>query len=89
MTSLSEAYGTNNTYTPVYLGYNNKYPSFPPFMQDGREIASSWQPEAEINRAIIRLSGITSNWEYRRFLTANGKQISETNFDEAVRLTNQ
>ena len=88
MTSLSEAYGTT-TFTPVYLGYNNKYPSFPPFTQDGREVASSWQPEAEVNRAIIRSSGITSNWEYRRFLTANGKLISEINFNEAVRLTNQ
>jgi hypothetical protein len=67
------------------LGYNtnNKYPSFPPLMSDGRAIIGSWQPESVENTNIIEKNNIKSNWEYRRYLTNNSKEIMEYNFREA------
>ena len=67
------------------LGYNtnNKYPQFPPLMSDGRSVTASWQPESSINADLIESNGITSNWQYRRFLTHNAKQIMEYNFRES------
>lgn len=67
------------------LGYNtnNKYPQFPPLMSDGRSVTASWQPEAAINADLIESNGITSNWQYRKFLTHNAKQIMEYNFRES------
>jgi len=67
------------------LGYNtnNKYPEFPPLMSDGRAITASYQPEAVINNQMIKQNNIHSNWEYRKYLTENSKQIMEYNFREA------
>jgi hypothetical protein len=67
------------------LGYNtnNKYPEFPPLMKDGRSIAASWQPESSINADLIESNHIQSNWEYRKYLTNNAKQIMEYNFRES------
>ena len=67
------------------LGYatNNKYPEFPPLMSDGRSITASWQPEALINDDLIQSNGIRSNWQYRKYLTNNSKDIMEYNFRES------
>ena len=67
------------------LGYNtnNKYPEFPPLMSDGRSITASYQPEAVINNDLIKNNNIQSNWQYRKYLTENSKQIMEYNFREA------
>jgi hypothetical protein len=67
------------------LGYgtNNKYPEFPPLMQDGRSIVSSWQPEAIINEDLIQSNNIKSNWQYRKYLTNNAKDIMQYNFRES------
>ena len=66
-------------------GYNtnNKYPEFPPLMSDGRAITATWQPEASINQDLIESNGIKSNWEYRKYLTHNAKEIMEYNFRES------
>ena len=72
---------------PVYArGYaaNNVYPGFPPFMNDGRALIASWQPEAIENENLLKTSGVKSNWEYRKYLTHNAKSIIETNFAEAA-----
>ena len=68
------------------LGYasNNKYPEFPPLMSDGRAIVGSWQPESTENQLIIENNGIKSNWQYRRYLTQNSKDIQEYNFRESL-----
>lgn len=68
------------------LGYNtnNKYPEFPPLMSDGRAITASYQPEAVANEFIIKNNNITSNWQYRQFLTKNAKQIIEQNSREST-----
>jgi hypothetical protein len=67
------------------LGYgtNNKYPEFPPLMSDGRAIVSSWQPESIINDDLIQSNGIRSNWQYRKYLVNNSKDIMEYNFRES------
>ena len=67
------------------LGYNtnNQYPQFPPKMSDGRALIASWQPEAVVNNQIIKENGIQSNWQYRKYLTANAKSIMTKDFTEA------
>ena len=67
------------------LGYNtnNQYPTFPPLMSDSRSLFASWQPEAVINNNLIVDSGITSNWEYRKYLTTNALDIMKYNMTES------
>ena len=67
------------------LGYsaNNKYPGFPPLMNDGRTITASWQPESIINDDLIQSNNIKSNWQYRKYLTHNAKDIMAYNFRES------
>jgi hypothetical protein len=62
---------------------NNKYHGFPPLMNDGRSITTTWQPESSINADLVERSGIKSNWEYRKYLTENAKEIMEYNFRES------
>ena len=86
-------YSPYNSHFPVItetipassLGYktNNKYPEFPPLMSDGRSITATWQPESSINEDLKEKNNIKSNWEYRKFLTDNAKQIMEYNFTES------
>ena len=68
------------------LGYetNNIYPQFPPLMSDGRSLVSNWQPDAIANQAIVSENKIVSNWEYRKYLTHNAKQIMELNLRETA-----
>jgi hypothetical protein len=63
---------------------NNKYPSFPPLMCDGRCVIASWQPEADVNQAILKSNNIQSNWEYRQYLTNNAPEIMRRNFIESA-----
>lgn len=67
------------------LGYNtnNQYPEFPAKMSDGRNLIASWQSEAVINNQLLKETGITSNWNYRQFLTKNANEIMTYNFTEA------
>ena len=68
------------------LGYhtNNKYPSFPPIMSDGRSLISSWQNETQFNHKIIVDNNIKTNWEYRQYLAKNAKAVMEYNFRECA-----
>lgn len=63
------------------LGYhtNNQYDGFPPLMSDGRAITASYQPEAVLNNYLLKETGVTSNWEYRRYLTNQAKDIMKYN----------
>jgi len=67
------------------LGYatNNKYPSFPPLMADGRSITATYQTETSIHKDILERNGLTTNWEYRNYMTKNAKEIMEYNFRES------
>lgn len=60
-------------------GSNNIHFSFPPIMNDGRNFAE-WQPEAVVNNMIKQENNITSNWEYRKFLTHNALDIMKNNY---------
>ena len=71
---------------PSSRGYatNNMYPGFPPLMSDGRALIASWQPEAIENNHLLKSSGVSSNWEYRKYLTQNASSIIQHNFAEAA-----
>ena len=71
---------------PSSRGYaaNNIYPGFPPLMSDGRALIAAWQPEAIENNRLLKESGVTSNWEYRKYLTHNAPSIVQKNFSEAA-----
>ena len=63
------------------LGYstNNVYKDYAPKMSDGRSIIASYQPESITNDYLKKELGIKSNWEYRKYLTENGKDIMKYN----------
>lgn len=67
------------------LGYstNNVYPGFPPKMADTRSAIASWQAEAIVNNELKKASGVTSNWQYRNYLTNNADSIRQYNTQEA------
>jgi hypothetical protein len=54
-------------------------------MSDGR-IYSSWKPDTEVNDAIKKQEGITSNWKYRQYLTNNATEIMKINNQEACHI---
>jgi hypothetical protein len=85
--NLDNAYPSNKQIVPESsLGYhaNNQYHNFPPLMSDGRSLVASWQPEAVANKQLIQENNITSNWQYRRYLTQNANSIMRTNFRESA-----
>jgi hypothetical protein len=61
-----------------YAGSNNIHSDFPPIMNDGRNFAN-WQPGAVINEYIREQAKITSNWEYRNYLSKNADAIIKYN----------
>jgi len=70
------------SWATCYSGSNNIHFNFPPIMTDGR-VHSSWQPEAVINKRIQKENHITTNWNYRQYMTNNGLSIMRTNNSEA------
>lgn len=66
------------------LGYqtNNRFKSFPPLMNDGRSILSTWEPESSINNELTKMNNIQSNWQYRRFIQKNADNIIQHNLKE-------
>jgi hypothetical protein len=65
-----------------YSGSNNIHFNYPPIMADGRNYAD-WQPGAVVNERIKEQAGITSNAQYRQYLTHNAAQIMQANQLEA------
>lgn len=63
-------------------GSNNIHFGFPPIMMDGRNYAS-WQPGGALNADIRKKEQITTNWQYRKYLTENADQIISYNQLEA------
>ena len=62
-----------------YSSSHNVYFDFPPLMNDGRNF-SGWQPGNAVNESIRRAEGITTNWDYRRYLTHNAEKIMDNEF---------
>ncbi len=85
-TSLSNAYPTLKEMPPKStLGYtsNNKYPGFPPLMNDGRSLIASWQSDAVVNNELLKHYSIQSNNDYRQQLIHNARDIMRHNFIES------
>ena len=80
--SIYEVYPQMEVPSVAYKS-NNKYANFPPIMNDGRAVAASWQPGAVVDEAIRKDNNITSNWQYRRYLTKNSEEIKSHNFKQA------
>lgn len=70
----------------VYSGSNNVYSTLPPMMSDGRNY-SNLLPEELINDTIKKEAGITSNWDYRRYLQNNASHIIKHNSQSAISAT--
>jgi hypothetical protein len=72
--------------TPTFKGYqtNNLYDNFPPLMADGRTITCTYQPTTLVNKRIIEETELKSNWQYRRYLTANAPDIMRYDYIEAA-----
>ena len=83
---LSSAYPSRSEQPESLYGYqtHNLYKGVPPMMNDGRVLVASWQPESVTNNNLINLSGLTSNWEYRRYLTENAAGIIKQNQAETM-----
>ena len=69
-----------------YDGYstNNQYSNFPPLMNDGRAVVSSWQPESHMNKVYKEQNHVKSNWEYRQYLTKNANNMMAKEFNESA-----
>ena len=65
-------------WTTLYSGSNNIHNNMPPLMSDGRNF-SMWLPDEVVNAQIKKDAGITSNWDYRRYLQENASQIMAQN----------
>lgn len=75
-----------NQYPKSTLGYktNNLYPQFPPLMNDGRSVVSSWNTETSLNDRLKSENRIQTNWEYRKYLIDNAVSIMKENFVETA-----
>lgn len=65
-----------------HSGSNNIHFDYPPIMADGRNYAS-WQPGGSRNADIRRSNNITTNWQYRKYLTNNATDIIQGNMQQA------
>ena len=80
--SVNDAYPVMRTPNLAYQS-NNKYTNFPPIMNDGRSVHSSWQPGAVVDELIRTENNIQSNWQYRKYLVENSEEIKNHNFEQA------
>lgn len=54
-----------------------------PFPKIPKMSPPSWQPEDANNADLIAKTGIASNWQYRKYLIENAKDIMEYNYHES------
>ena len=73
-------------WSSIYSGTNNAYSNLPPMMSDGRNF-TNLLPDEVVNDSIKREAGITSNWDYRRYLQNNASHIIRQNSQSAVAAT--
>lgn len=59
-------------------GSNNVYYDFPPLMNDGRNF-TEWLPGEKLNDNIRKHNNITSNNDYRKYLTKNADSVIKYN----------
>jgi hypothetical protein len=73
-------------WSSIYSGTNNAFSNLPPMMSDGRNY-TNLLPDEVVNNSIKREAGITSNWDYRRYLQNNASHIIRKNSQTAVAAT--
>lgn len=66
------------SWATCYSGSNNIHYDFPPIMKDGRNYAN-WLPGGALNENVRKEAGITTNWQYRRYLSENADTIIRKN----------
>lgn len=83
---LTTAYPTIVDKPKSIYGYqtHNLYKDYPPMMSDGRVIVASWQPESVVNDNLVKMAGVTSNWQYRQYLTHNANIIMRQDMAETM-----
>lgn len=91
-TNLDNAYpvvkgSLSRTMHPVHT--NIQYPEIPQYVSGGMRVSASWQPEAENNADLLAKTGITTNWQYRKYLMNNAKDIIEYNYRESINDQNE
>ena len=79
-TNLDNAYAKpsfefSRTMYPVHT--NIQFPNIP------KTVPSNWQSEDANNADLVAKTGITTNWQYRKYLTENAKDIMEYNYRES------
>ena len=62
---------------------NNKYPNFPPLMNDTRNLIASYQPLTNIENKYVKEANTTSNMDYRKYLMDNAKSIMQQEIRQA------
>lgn len=87
MFSQSSEYTTlNNAYTkPTFESSRTMYPVHTDiqFPNIPKMVPANWQSEDANNADLIAKTGITTNWQYRKYLTDNAKDIIEYNYHES------
>ena len=73
-------------WSSMYTATNNAYSELPPMMSDGRNF-TNLLPDEVVNDTIKREAGITSNWDYRRYLQNNASHIIRQNTHTAIAAT--
>jgi hypothetical protein len=66
------------SWATCYSGSNNIHYDFPPIMNDGRNYAN-WLPGGALNEKVRKEASITTNWQYRRYLSENADTIIRQN----------
>ena len=79
-TNLDNAYAKpsfefSRTMYPVHT--NIQFPEIP------KTVLANWQSEDANNADLVAKTGITTNWQYRKYLTENAKDIMEYNYRES------
>ena len=62
---------------------NNIHESKPALMSDGRQNCS-WLSEAIVDSKFKSMSGSATNWEYRKYLTANATNVMSNNMQNEM-----
>ena len=81
--TLESAYPLKEDPVPLSKrGYhtNNKYPTIPPLMNDGRSLIATNQSNSVENAKLLQDNNIKSNWQYRQYLTKNAQHVMDSNY---------
>jgi hypothetical protein len=84
-TNLDKAYPAVNFEfsRTMYPVHDKNYFTEHPIQSSDNMISADWQPEAANNAELLSKVGIKTNWQYRKYLIGNAKDIIEYNYRES------